>query len=123
MTQAQGVRGLQLSATAPQTVSFPASKIFSRCDLFPEEFSIVVTLKVPSLPPKALPAPELLAPSCSLCSAPGLSGCWAAPRSSELKPPNPTLHPGWAVVTESPLSDLPFTREVALCPRPAHAEL
>ncbi|XP_033624010.1 thrombospondin-type laminin G domain and EAR repeat-containing protein isoform X2 [Fukomys damarensis] len=52
MTQAQGVRGLQLSATAPQTVSFPASKIFSRCDLFPEEFSIVVTLKVPSLPPK-----------------------------------------------------------------------
>ncbi|XP_013361553.1 PREDICTED: thrombospondin-type laminin G domain and EAR repeat-containing protein [Chinchilla lanigera] len=52
MTQAQGVRGLQLSAAAPRTVSFPASRIFSRCDLFPEEFSIVVTLKVPSLPPK-----------------------------------------------------------------------
>ncbi|XP_066222001.1 thrombospondin-type laminin G domain and EAR repeat-containing protein [Saccopteryx leptura] len=33
-------------------MSFPASKIFIRCDLFPEEFSIVVTLKVPNLPPK-----------------------------------------------------------------------
>ncbi|XP_075855023.1 thrombospondin-type laminin G domain and EAR repeat-containing protein [Microcebus murinus] len=50
--QAHGVRGLQLSAAAPQAASFPASRIFSRCDLFPQEFSIVVTLKVPSLPPK-----------------------------------------------------------------------
>ncbi|XP_006876867.1 PREDICTED: thrombospondin-type laminin G domain and EAR repeat-containing protein-like [Chrysochloris asiatica] len=33
-------------------MSFPASRIFIRCDLFPEEFSIVVTLKVSSLPPK-----------------------------------------------------------------------
>ncbi|XP_037014114.2 thrombospondin-type laminin G domain and EAR repeat-containing protein [Artibeus jamaicensis] len=33
-------------------MSFPASRIFVRCDLFPEEFSIVVTLKAPSLPPK-----------------------------------------------------------------------
>ncbi|XP_012665781.1 thrombospondin-type laminin G domain and EAR repeat-containing protein [Otolemur garnettii] len=33
-------------------MSFPASRIFFRCDLFPEEFSIVVTLKVPNLPPK-----------------------------------------------------------------------
>ncbi|XP_076975281.1 thrombospondin-type laminin G domain and EAR repeat-containing protein [Tamandua tetradactyla] len=49
---AQGVWGFQLSAAAPHAVSFPASRIFSRCDLFPEEFSIVVTLKVPSLPPK-----------------------------------------------------------------------
>ncbi|XP_058379250.1 thrombospondin-type laminin G domain and EAR repeat-containing protein [Diceros bicornis minor] len=48
----QGVRGLQLSAAAPHAVSFPASRIFVRCDLFPEEFSIVVTLKVPILPPK-----------------------------------------------------------------------
>ncbi|XP_023376899.1 thrombospondin-type laminin G domain and EAR repeat-containing protein [Pteropus vampyrus] len=33
-------------------MSFPASRIFVRCDVFPEEFSIVVTLKAPSLPPK-----------------------------------------------------------------------
>uniref|UniRef100_A0A2K5E9M8 Thrombospondin type laminin G domain and EAR repeats n=1 Tax=Aotus nancymaae TaxID=37293 RepID=A0A2K5E9M8_AOTNA len=33
-------------------MSFPASRIFSRCDLFPEEFSIVVTLRVPNLPAK-----------------------------------------------------------------------
>ncbi|XP_045357113.1 thrombospondin-type laminin G domain and EAR repeat-containing protein isoform X2 [Leopardus geoffroyi] len=52
VTQANGVRGLQLSAAAPHTMSFPASRIFFQCDLFPEEFSIVITLKVPSLPPK-----------------------------------------------------------------------
>uniref|UniRef100_M3YFJ2 Thrombospondin type laminin G domain and EAR repeats n=1 Tax=Mustela putorius furo TaxID=9669 RepID=M3YFJ2_MUSPF len=52
VTQAHGVRGLQLSAAAPHAVSFPASRIFFRCDLFPEEFSIVITLKVPTLPPK-----------------------------------------------------------------------
>ncbi|XP_020032808.1 thrombospondin-type laminin G domain and EAR repeat-containing protein [Castor canadensis] len=50
--QAQGAWGLQLSAASPRAVSFPASRIFSRCDLLPEEFSIVVTLKVPNLPPK-----------------------------------------------------------------------
>uniref|UniRef100_A0ABI7ZX39 Thrombospondin-like N-terminal domain-containing protein n=1 Tax=Felis catus TaxID=9685 RepID=A0ABI7ZX39_FELCA len=52
VTQANGVRGLQLSAAAPHAMSFPASRIFFQCDLFPEEFSIVITLKVPSLPPK-----------------------------------------------------------------------
>uniref|UniRef100_A0A8C7AJI5 Thrombospondin type laminin G domain and EAR repeats n=1 Tax=Neovison vison TaxID=452646 RepID=A0A8C7AJI5_NEOVI len=52
VTQAHGVQGLQLSAAAPHAVSFPASRIFVRCDLFPEEFSIVITLKVPTLPPK-----------------------------------------------------------------------
>ncbi|XP_055975360.1 thrombospondin-type laminin G domain and EAR repeat-containing protein [Sorex fumeus] len=50
--QAQGVRGLQLASNAPHALSFPASRIFSRCDFFPEEFSIVITLKVPSLLPK-----------------------------------------------------------------------
>ncbi|KAM9696449.1 thrombospondin-type laminin G domain and EAR repeat-containing protein [Dama dama] len=50
--QVQGARGLQLSAATPHALSFPASRIFFRCDLFPEEFSIVVTLRVPSLPPK-----------------------------------------------------------------------
>ncbi|XP_021030211.1 thrombospondin-type laminin G domain and EAR repeat-containing protein [Mus caroli] len=52
MVQAEGVRGLQFSATEPYTTSFPASRIFSSCDLFPEEFSIIVTLRVPNLPPK-----------------------------------------------------------------------
>ncbi|XP_070108569.1 thrombospondin-type laminin G domain and EAR repeat-containing protein isoform X2 [Equus caballus] len=52
VTRVQGVRGLQLSAASPHAMSFPASRIFVRCDLFPEEFSIVVTLKVPNLPPK-----------------------------------------------------------------------
>ncbi|KAM9694010.1 thrombospondin-type laminin G domain and EAR repeat-containing protein [Trichechus inunguis] len=33
-------------------MSFLASRIFTECDLFPEEFSIVVTLKVSNLPPK-----------------------------------------------------------------------
>ncbi|KAM5153820.1 thrombospondin-type laminin G domain and EAR repeat-containing protein [Callospermophilus lateralis] len=50
--QVLGARGLQLSAAPPRAWSFPASRIFFRCDLFPEEFSIVVTLKVPRLPPK-----------------------------------------------------------------------
>ncbi|KAL6092148.1 hypothetical protein STEG23_004807, partial [Scotinomys teguina] len=52
MMQAEDVRGLQFSATEPRPLSFPASRIFSSCDLFPEEFSIVVTLRVPNLPPK-----------------------------------------------------------------------
>lgn len=52
MVQAEGVRGLQFSATKPRTTSFPASRIFSSCDLFPEEFSIIVTLRAPNLPPK-----------------------------------------------------------------------
>lgn len=52
MVQAEGVRGLQFSATEPRTMSLPASRIFSSCDLFPEEFSIIVTLRAPNLPPK-----------------------------------------------------------------------
>uniref|UniRef100_G1PHS1 Thrombospondin type laminin G domain and EAR repeats n=1 Tax=Myotis lucifugus TaxID=59463 RepID=G1PHS1_MYOLU len=50
VTRVQGALGLQLSS--PHAMSFPASRIFVRCDLFPEEFSIVVTLKAPPLPPK-----------------------------------------------------------------------
>lgn len=52
VARVQGALGLQLSAAALHAMSFPASRIFVRCDLFPEEFSIVVTLKAPSLPPK-----------------------------------------------------------------------
>ncbi|XP_004467885.2 thrombospondin-type laminin G domain and EAR repeat-containing protein [Dasypus novemcinctus] len=50
--RARGAWGFRLSAAAPRALSFPASRMFSRCDLFPEEFSIVVTLQVPGLPPK-----------------------------------------------------------------------
>uniref|UniRef100_A0A3B4UN02 Thrombospondin type laminin G domain and EAR repeats n=1 Tax=Seriola dumerili TaxID=41447 RepID=A0A3B4UN02_SERDU len=45
MKQAGGVRGVHFSS--PHTVlSFPSSQLLVNCDLFPKEFSIVVTLKV-----------------------------------------------------------------------------
>ncbi|XP_058517215.1 thrombospondin-type laminin G domain and EAR repeat-containing protein [Ochotona princeps] len=52
VVQAQGSWGLQLQAATPHALSFPASRFFFRCDLFPEEFSIVMTLKPPHLPAK-----------------------------------------------------------------------
>ncbi|XP_042527646.1 thrombospondin-type laminin G domain and EAR repeat-containing protein [Dipodomys spectabilis] len=52
LVQTPGARGLRLAAADPRALSFPASRIFYRCQRFPEEFSIVVTLKAPSLPPK-----------------------------------------------------------------------
>ncbi|XP_036395888.1 thrombospondin-type laminin G domain and EAR repeat-containing protein [Megalops cyprinoides] len=45
MVQEGGARGLQWTGP-PWALSFPASQIFINCDFFPEEFSIVVTLKV-----------------------------------------------------------------------------
>ncbi|KAG8559032.1 hypothetical protein GDO81_017220 [Engystomops pustulosus] len=51
MVQSQGARGFRLSAS-PHVLSFPSSRLFKNCHLFPEEFSIVVTIKIPSLPPK-----------------------------------------------------------------------
>uniref|UniRef100_A0A3B3RLE7 Thrombospondin type laminin G domain and EAR repeats n=1 Tax=Paramormyrops kingsleyae TaxID=1676925 RepID=A0A3B3RLE7_9TELE len=48
MVQHKGARGLQLSGTKGD-ISFPASQLFVNCDFFPEEFSIVVTLKVSHL--------------------------------------------------------------------------
>uniref|UniRef100_A0A8D2DSE1 Thrombospondin type laminin G domain and EAR repeats n=1 Tax=Sciurus vulgaris TaxID=55149 RepID=A0A8D2DSE1_SCIVU len=50
--QVHGASGLQLPAASARAWSFPASRLFFRCGLFPAEFSIVVTLKAPSLPPK-----------------------------------------------------------------------
>lgn len=45
--QAGGLRGLHFSS--PHTaMSFPASQLLVNCDLFPQEFSIVLTLKVSS---------------------------------------------------------------------------
>ncbi|XP_048869448.1 thrombospondin-type laminin G domain and EAR repeat-containing protein-like isoform X1 [Brienomyrus brachyistius] len=48
MVQHKGARGLQLSGPNGD-ISFPASPLFVNCDFFPEEFSIVVTLKVSHL--------------------------------------------------------------------------
>uniref|UniRef100_A0A3B3S923 Thrombospondin-type laminin G domain and EAR repeats a n=1 Tax=Paramormyrops kingsleyae TaxID=1676925 RepID=A0A3B3S923_9TELE len=46
IVQDQGTRGLRLLAPAGhRALSFPASQLFVNCDLFPAEFSIVVTLK------------------------------------------------------------------------------
>lgn len=43
--QVQGVRGFQLSSSRPRALAFPASRLFIHCDRFPEEFSIIVTLR------------------------------------------------------------------------------
>lgn len=51
MVQHKGARGFQLSGPNGD-VSFPASQLFVNCDFFPEEFSIVVTLKVSHLTSK-----------------------------------------------------------------------
>ncbi|XP_030065493.1 thrombospondin-type laminin G domain and EAR repeat-containing protein [Microcaecilia unicolor] len=51
MVQVQGARGF-LFSTSVRPPSFPSSQLFINCGLFPEEFSIVVTLKVTSIPPK-----------------------------------------------------------------------
>uniref|UniRef100_A0A3P8ZWV3 Thrombospondin-like N-terminal domain-containing protein n=1 Tax=Esox lucius TaxID=8010 RepID=A0A3P8ZWV3_ESOLU len=48
MVQSQGARGLQL-AGSQEALSFSASQLFTNCDYFPSEFSIVVTLKTPRL--------------------------------------------------------------------------
>ncbi|XP_021249884.1 thrombospondin-type laminin G domain and EAR repeat-containing protein [Numida meleagris] len=50
--QAQGLRGLQLRASRPRALAFPASRLFLHCDRFPEEFSIIVTLRVLAVPTK-----------------------------------------------------------------------
>ncbi|NXX74988.1 TSEAR protein, partial [Urocolius indicus] len=52
VSRAQGLRGFQLSAARPRTLGFPASRLFVHCDRFPEEFSIVTTLRVPRGPAK-----------------------------------------------------------------------
>ncbi|KAJ1187438.1 hypothetical protein NDU88_004214 [Pleurodeles waltl] len=51
MIQAQGARGFRFSTSA-HTLSFPASQLFVHCDLFPEEFSLVITVKIDSMPAK-----------------------------------------------------------------------
>ncbi|XP_028422168.1 thrombospondin-type laminin G domain and EAR repeat-containing protein-like [Perca flavescens] len=51
MKQAGGVRGVHFSSPH-NSMSFPSSQLLVNCDLFPEEFSIVLTLKVSSIAPK-----------------------------------------------------------------------
>ncbi|KAL6100327.1 tspear [Pungitius sinensis] len=52
MVQSKGSRGLRLVGTVATTLTFPASQIFSNCDYFPAEFSLVATFKIQRLRPK-----------------------------------------------------------------------
>ncbi|KAM4559500.1 thrombospondin-type laminin G domain and EAR repeat-containing protein-like [Odontesthes bonariensis] len=50
MVQSRGSRGLRPAGAA--ALSFPASQLFTNCDCFPAEFSLVATVKIPSLSQK-----------------------------------------------------------------------
>ncbi|NWQ84521.1 TSEAR protein, partial [Columbina picui] len=50
--EVQGLRGFQLAASQPRALAFPASRLFIHCHRFPEEFSIIVTLRVLGGPAK-----------------------------------------------------------------------
>uniref|UniRef100_A0A3B4CBB8 Thrombospondin-type laminin G domain and EAR repeats b n=1 Tax=Pygocentrus nattereri TaxID=42514 RepID=A0A3B4CBB8_PYGNA len=50
LVQSQGARGVKFSGP-PQALSFPAAPLFTNCNFFPAEFSIVVTLKIPQPAP------------------------------------------------------------------------
>lgn len=52
MVQSRGSRGLRLAGAMATALSFPASQIFTNCDYFPAEFSLVATVKIPKLRPK-----------------------------------------------------------------------
>ncbi|AWP13685.1 putative thrombospondin-type laminin G domain and EAR repeat-containing protein-like [Scophthalmus maximus] len=49
MVQSRGSRGLRLAGAVTRGLSFPASQIFTNCDYFPAEFSLVATIKIPRL--------------------------------------------------------------------------
>uniref|UniRef100_A0A3B4YXB1 Thrombospondin type laminin G domain and EAR repeats n=1 Tax=Seriola lalandi dorsalis TaxID=1841481 RepID=A0A3B4YXB1_SERLL len=49
MVQSRGSRGLRLAGAVTTALSFPASQIFTNCDYFPAEFSLVATIKIPRL--------------------------------------------------------------------------
>ncbi|XP_057192162.1 thrombospondin-type laminin G domain and EAR repeat-containing protein isoform X2 [Triplophysa rosa] len=51
MVQSRGARGFQFSGS-PHLFSFPASQLFTNCNFFPAEFSIVFTLKIPQMAPE-----------------------------------------------------------------------
>ncbi|XP_041827115.1 thrombospondin-type laminin G domain and EAR repeat-containing protein-like [Melanotaenia boesemani] len=51
LKQAAGVKGVKF--LSPDTsMSFPSSQLLANCDLFPKEFSFVLTLKITHIPPK-----------------------------------------------------------------------
>lgn len=62
MKQDGGVRGVHFSSLHT-SVSFPSSQLLVNRELFPKEFSIVVTLKVSSSSAK-VSTPETLGPEC-----------------------------------------------------------
>lgn len=62
--QVQGMRGFQLSPSRPRALGFPASRLFIHCDRFPEEFSIIVTLRALRGPAKVRAAPGALRGHC-----------------------------------------------------------
>ncbi|XP_056144945.1 thrombospondin-type laminin G domain and EAR repeat-containing protein-like [Lampris incognitus] len=49
MVQSAGSRGVRLTGAMATRLSFPASQIFTNCDFFPGEFSLVTTVKIPRL--------------------------------------------------------------------------
>uniref|UniRef100_A0A3P8SUB8 Thrombospondin type laminin G domain and EAR repeats n=1 Tax=Amphiprion percula TaxID=161767 RepID=A0A3P8SUB8_AMPPE len=49
MVQSRGSRGLRLAGVEATSLSFAASQIFTNCDYFPSEFSLVTTVKIPTL--------------------------------------------------------------------------
>ncbi|XP_037831954.1 thrombospondin-type laminin G domain and EAR repeat-containing protein [Kryptolebias marmoratus] len=53
MVQSRGSRGLRLTGATPAALSFSASQIFTNCDYFPAEFSLVATMKIQKLRQKA----------------------------------------------------------------------
>uniref|UniRef100_A0A4W6EP45 Thrombospondin type laminin G domain and EAR repeats n=1 Tax=Lates calcarifer TaxID=8187 RepID=A0A4W6EP45_LATCA len=52
MVQSRGSRGLRLAGAVTTALSFPASQVFTNCDYFPAEFSLVATIKIPRLKQK-----------------------------------------------------------------------
>ncbi|XP_038575910.1 thrombospondin-type laminin G domain and EAR repeat-containing protein-like [Micropterus salmoides] len=49
MVQSRGSRGFRLASSVATELSFPASQVFTNCDYFPAEFSLVATIKIPRL--------------------------------------------------------------------------
>ncbi|XP_041807244.1 thrombospondin-type laminin G domain and EAR repeat-containing protein-like [Chelmon rostratus] len=52
MVQSRGSRGFRLAGSVVTALSFPSSQIFTNCDYFPAEFSLVATIKTQRLKQK-----------------------------------------------------------------------
>lgn len=77
--QAQGLSGLQLRSSRPRALAFPASRLFLHCDRFPEEFSIIITLRVLAVPTKVSTASR---PGPALDARPGMESVGLSTMSS-----------------------------------------